>query len=346
MSRLIGLAILVFFLPVAVNAAQGDELSPFRGDAKSASLDQFCRAETDNRFRRVFRDGGFRRFVHDADIPADRDLRWRRNRDLLDARAIWDMDAGPVKLTLPKAGERYTVLQVINQDHQLISVDPTKRECVLTRAVVGSRYCMTVYRVFVDAAAANDDVPARALLRELLAVQDGRLGGVAVFELPYVEVSQELRFSLAALNSWVPDRRRMFGAAGDIDPFRHLVGTAIDWGALSDSDCFQVDGSVRYTASGSVLTLKDVPGQCVWSVNVYGHDGYLDPKVPGRRSLNSYSAVKDDDGATRVYFGGAFKKKPNFLPVDNRSVYSVRVYRPSADVLSGKWVVPDLIAAD
>lgn len=306
---------LLFCVPCT--AYSDDGLALFGRELNAVMIDHFCRAETDNRFAGVVKSGGFERFVSDAELPAERDLRWRRNRDLRDARAVWDMDSGPLTVKLPDSGERYAVLQVINQDHQLVVLDAAKREHLLTRDIVGSRYCMTVYRVFWDSSVWNDDVPARALLSAVVVAQDG---GQGVFDIPRVDVEQELRFALCTLNRWVPDRRRMFGAVGDTDRLRHVIGTAIDWGALSDADCFQVDRRLNYDGKGAVLTLKEMPPGAFWSVSVYGKDGCFDPKSAGKRSVNSYSAKTDPDGSVRVYFGGAFKRKSNFLAVDSQSI--------------------------
>ncbi len=38
------------------------------------------------------------------------------NRDTLYSGAVFDLDAGPVTITLPNAGKRFIVLQVINED--------------------------------------------------------------------------------------------------------------------------------------------------------------------------------------------------------------------------------------
>jgi hypothetical protein len=41
----------------------------------------------------------------------------RGNRDTLYSAAVFDLDAGPVTITLPDAGKRFMSMQVIDEDH-------------------------------------------------------------------------------------------------------------------------------------------------------------------------------------------------------------------------------------
>ena len=44
------------------------------------------------------------------------------NRDTLYSSALFDLDAGPVTITLPDAGKRFMSMQVINEDHYVPEV--------------------------------------------------------------------------------------------------------------------------------------------------------------------------------------------------------------------------------
>ena len=46
----------------------------------------------------------------------------RLNRDTLYSSAVFDLDAGPVTITLPDAGKRFMSMQVINEDHYVPEV--------------------------------------------------------------------------------------------------------------------------------------------------------------------------------------------------------------------------------
>ncbi len=72
------------------------------------------------------------------------------NRDTLYSSAVFDLDAGPVTVTLPNAGKRYMAMQVINQDEYTPMVVYKPGPVTLTRDKVGTRYVMALIRTLVD----------------------------------------------------------------------------------------------------------------------------------------------------------------------------------------------------
>jgi hypothetical protein len=52
------------------------------------------------------------------------------------------------------------------------------------------------------------------------------------------------------------------------------------------------------------------------------------------------TAQKSPDGAITVQFGGCDGKIPNCLPVMAGWNYTVRLYRPRAEILNGQWKFP------
>src|SRR5689334_15442069 len=82
------------------------------------TVDNFCRAESDTYFSRFVKEGGFGKFHHERELASiDDQAVIRLNRDTLYSFGVFDLDASPVTVTLPDAGERYMALQVINEDH-------------------------------------------------------------------------------------------------------------------------------------------------------------------------------------------------------------------------------------
>ena len=68
--------------------------------------DNFLRAETDLYFGSAVKDGGFAKFFHHrAPTPIDQQSVIRMNRDTLYSAAVFDLNAGPVTITLPAAGK-------------------------------------------------------------------------------------------------------------------------------------------------------------------------------------------------------------------------------------------------
>ena len=77
----------------------------------------FVRAESDLNFGRIVKDGGFGKFNHRRE-PASIENQTvpRLNRDTLNSAAVFDLDAGPVTITLPNPGKRFMSMQVIDED--------------------------------------------------------------------------------------------------------------------------------------------------------------------------------------------------------------------------------------
>jgi len=55
----------------------------------------------------------------------------------------------------------------------------------------------------------------------------------------------------------------------------------------------------------------------------------------------SPAASTGADGLTTVQFGGCDGKIPNCIPIVEGWNYTVRLYRPRPEILSGKWKFPE-----
>jgi heat shock protein HslJ len=84
-----------------------------------------------------------------------------------------------------------------------------------------------------------------------------------------------------------------------------------------------------------------VPVDAFWSVIVYDATGHLKKNDLNAYSLNSVTAQKAADGSVALQFGGCDGKIPNCLPIMQGWNYMVRLYRPRAEILSGKWKFPE-----
>jgi hypothetical protein len=94
-----------------MSAVQGQGPQP--DDAVPVTVENFVRAETNLYFSSVaLREGGFGKFEHHRELsPIDNQTIIRMNRDTLYSAAVFDLDAGPVTITLPDAGTRFMSLQ-------------------------------------------------------------------------------------------------------------------------------------------------------------------------------------------------------------------------------------------
>jgi hypothetical protein len=318
------------------------------GNVILVTADNFNRAETDLYFGRVVKDGAFGKFVHRRE-PASLDNQTviRLNRDTLYSSAVFDLEAGPVKITLPNAGKRFMSMQVINEDHYIFEVDYGAGNYNFTKAEVGTRYVMMVLRTLADPANPQDLKQAHALQDAVTVKQ--RVPGR--FELPnWDPVSQrKMRDSLLMMNASLPDLRRAFGSRVQVDQVRHLIGTAAAWGGNPDRDAIYLNVTPSKNDGAAIYKLSvpgKVPVNAFWSVTVYDAEGYLKKNQYDAYSLNSITAKKSADGSVVVQFGGCDGKIPNCLPTMKGWNYMVRLYRPRDEVLNGKWKFPEAQAVN
>jgi hypothetical protein len=306
------------------------------------SPDNFVRAETDLYFGNAVRDGGFGKFIHIRELmPLDRQLVVRSNRDTLYSTGVFDLDAGPVTIALPDAGGRFMSMQVITEDHYAPAVFYGQGEHTLDRGGIETRYVMAALRILVDP---DDD----ADLHRVHQLQDAvvaRQDSAGSFEIPrWDPVSQKaVREALVQLGATVPDSRAMFGAKDDVDPVRHLIGSAVAWGGNPEQDAIYFtanptrnDGVTTYR-----LTVGEVPVGGFWSVTVYNKDGYFTPNALNAYSLNNITARRDADGTITIQFGGCDATTSNCLPITDGWNYLVRLYQPQQEILNGEWAFPE-----
>ena len=133
----------------------------------AVTVDNFARAESDLYFGNLAREaGGIRKLAHHRE-PASIDNQTviRLNRDTLYSFAVFDLDAGPVTVTMPDPGKRFMSMQVINEDHYVPAVYHGAGSRLLTRKIVGTRYVLVGIRTFVDPNDPND-------LKQVHALQD------------------------------------------------------------------------------------------------------------------------------------------------------------------------------
>src|SRR5262245_39745887 len=121
-------------------------------DTVSVTPDNFVRAESDLYFGNAVKDaGGTGKFFHHRDVtPVDKQPVIRMNRDTLYSAAVFDLDAGPVTITLPDVGKRFTSMQVIDEDQYTPMVIYGAGSTTLSKEKIGTRYVLTAVRTLVD----------------------------------------------------------------------------------------------------------------------------------------------------------------------------------------------------
>ena len=315
---------------------------PPSGTAVPVSVDNYNRAQTDVYFGQIVKAGAFGKFRHGRELaPIVSHGIVRPNRDTLYSFAVFDFDAGPVAVTLPDAGKRFMVMQVVNEDQYTPAVFYGAGRHTLTKEGIGTRYGLVVVRMLLDPANPQD-VPQIHALQDVLTASQQSHGK---FEIPDWDPAslKKVHAALLRLGETISDTRRMFGATDQVDPVRHLVGTALVWGGLPEKDALYLPVTPARNDGTTVhkLTVKDVPVDGFWSVTVYNAEGYLEPNQYNAYSVNNIIAKKGADGSVAIQFGGCVGEIPNCLPIMKDWNYTVRLFRPRPEILDGTWKFPE-----
>lgn len=316
--------------------------SPAQAQPMPVTVDNFVRAESDTYIGNFVKEsGGLAKLVHRRE-PASVDDQTviRLNRDTLYSSVIVDLDAGPVTITMPDPGGRFMSLMSVSQDHYAATVYG-KGTHNFTRDKIGTRYALLGVRTFVDPNDPED-------LKKVHALQDAikiSQKGTGTLDLPSWDAASQkkVRDALLVLASTITSFDKAFGTRVQVDPIRHLLGTAGGWGGNPDKDAKYLnvtparnDGTTVYK-----LNVKSVPVEAFWSVSLYNAQGYYEKNSYNAYSLNSVTAKKGADGAYAIQFGGCDGKIPNCLPIMKGWNYTVRLYRPKPEILSGSWKFPE-----
>ena len=333
---LIGAAILMIVCPKG--EASANDRSPV-----TVTVDSFRRAETDTYFARFVADGGFGAFKHERTLaPIDNQNVIRMNRDTLYSFGVFDLDAGPLTFTLPKAGKRYMAVQVIDEDQYSPHVFYAPGSHTLTKQEIGTRYIGLTVRTFVNPSD-PEDIKTVHSLQDAIKVEQRSKGTfeVPVWDQASLKKLRDALLAVVAANGGL-DSARMFGRKDEVDPVQHLLGTAAGWGGNPPHAAIYVsadpalnDGKTAYR-----LTVRDVPVDGFWSVSVYNKDGFFEKNSQNSYTVNNVTAKPNADGSVTIQFGGD-ERALNSIPIVKGWNYVVRMYRPRKEIREGKWSFPE-----
>lgn len=330
-------------LTMTASAQSGGSASP----AKHVDLSNFARAESDLYFSRMMAGaGGLAKWYHiRVPTPIDRQDVIRMNRDTLYSAAVFDLDAGPVTITMPEVGSRFMSLLAINQDHYAMDVQYAPGTFTFDRAKMGTRYMIALVRTFMNPVDPADVKAANAAQDAISSSQ----ASVGTYEAPQWDktshdAARTALLGVAAIGGLKDDRR--FGRPEEVDPLSWIVSTAAGWGGNpSRAAMYFADAPERNDGkSPHVLRLKDVPVDGFWSVTVYNAEGYMFQNPQNANSINSVTAKPDADGSITIRFGGD-PTAPNYLAITEGWNFLLRLYRPRTPVLDGSWTAPKAIPA-
>jgi hypothetical protein len=310
--------------------------------APQVTFENFVRTESERMFASIVdRAGGSNRWQHSrVPTPMDAQPIIRMNRDTLYSSAVIDVSAGAT-ITMPEAGDRYVSVMLVNQDHHIHRIlhEPGTHE--LTAEELGGEFVLAAARILVDPAD-GEDVAAVNALQDQLALTS--VAGREFVPAPYEPESFErTRSAVLQLARGMTGAHHTFGREEDVDTIRHLLGTAVGWGGLPESEAYYVNVSPGLPVGEYELTVGEVPVDGFWSLSVYDADGFFDPAAEQACSLNDLTGERDADGRITVRFGPD-ANGPNRLMIGEGWNYLVRLYRPRPEVLDGTWTFPVLTA--
>lgn len=307
------------------------------------NADNFARAETDRMFADIQRDaGGVNIFRHNREpAPIDGQTVIRLNRDTLYSFAIVDLAEGAT-LVIPESGERYLSVMILDQAHYVRGVLHDAGTYELAELAPDSEYVLVAARTLVDPSDA-EDIAAVARLQDAMSLEAGSAR-------PYEKTDYDAasldatRGALLTLAAGLRGFDRTFGGEDEVDPVRHLIGTAAGWGGLPITEASYVGVDPQQPVGFYDLTMRDVPVDAFWSVSVYNAEGFFEPNAENRYSVNSVTGVRDEDGSITVRFTPPGEAtEANSIPLPEGWNYLLRLYRPRPEFLDGSWQAPDLI---
>ena len=308
-------------------------------DGIVVNVDNFVRAESDRMFDLVLHDtGGINKsMVNRVPTPLDHQPIIRQNRDTLYSATIADVSQG-ARITLPETGGRYASVMVINQDHYVPHIIHDAGIHELTSEDIGTPFAMIGTRILVNPADPADIAAVNALQDQFVF----EAAAAQTFTHPAYDAESftETRQHLIALTRGLADFRDAFGTAGEVDPVRHLLGSAAAWGGFPEREAIYLNVDPGLPVGHYELTARDVPVDAFWSVTVYNADGFMMQNDKGVVSVNNVTAVPNADGSVTVRFGDG--DEPNTIPIAEGWNYMVRMYRPRPEAQSREWTFPSI----
>jgi hypothetical protein len=302
------------------------------------NVDNFVRAETNRMMASIAQPVGVNHWLHfRAPTPLDQQVVIRMNRDTLYSGCIADISEGAT-LTIPDSGDRYLSVMIVNQDHYINRVLHAPGTYELTMDEFDTPYVLVAARILVDAADESDIAEVNALQDQLQL----DAGSDTSFVLPDYEAASfdATREALLDLMKGLDGFEHAFGARDEVEPVRHLLGTAAGWGGLPDHEAFYLNVDPGLPVGNYSIHVDDVPVDAFWSISMYNADGFFEPNDFNSNSINSVTATRNDDGSITVNLGACGDDRLNCLPLTEGWNYIVRLYQPHPEILDGTWTFP------
>ena len=304
------------------------------------TVSNFARAESEHMFRNIVGQAGGTNLWSHGYTPTEIDQQpiIRMNRDTLYSAAIIDISQDAT-VVLPDAGDRYMSMMVVSAEHYIPVVFHGGGRHELKRDEIGTDFVLIAVRTLVD----PEDSADVKIVNDLQNAMEIHSVGGQEFVLPEYDAAsyKATRDAILVLSAGLPNLNNAFGKQGEVEPVRHLLGTAYGWGGLPDAEARYLNIDPGLPVGEYELTVRDVPVDGFWSISLYNAEGFFQENPEGLYSVNSVTGTQNEDGSYTVRFGGD-TSLPNTLPIMDGWNYIVRLYQPRPEILDGSWVFPSI----
>lgn len=337
---------ILFLKRLAVTSLCALSTSSALAESTPVTIDNFVRAATDIEFRKYLeQSGAVNQLFHVREpTPLDMQPTIRMNRDTLYSMAVVDISDGAT-LNVPETDDRYVSVQVVNQDHYANDVFLGGGTYSLTTEQFDTPYVALLFRYLVNSEDPED-------VAKVIALQDAvRLDSKSArpFDLAHYDKDAftEVLNAILELARFSPDSRGTFGSKSEVEPIRHLLGTAFGWGGLPEDQAFylNVDPGLGLDAY-KIEVPAEVPVGAFWSVSLYNAAGFFEKNDQGAYVVNSVIGDRNPDGTMTIHFGNCEDGRVNCLPIMEGWNYTVRLYKPAPEVIEGSWSFPAIQLVD
>ena len=285
--------------------------------------------------------GGFGKFNHRREPAAIEDQTViRLNRDTLYSAAVFDLDAGPGD---DRPARRRQALHV-DAGHQRGPLRPDRllrRRLVHARQEHGRHPLCRRRNPHVGRSGGSEGRQKVHALQDAIAVSQ-KAWAVRGAELGPAS-QKKVRDALLVLAATLPDFKKAFGTKERGRPgSRTCWAPRPAWGGNPDADAtyLNVTPSQERRQNRLSLTVNDVPVDGFWSVSVYNAAGYYEKNTGRRVSINNLTASEGRRRFDRDPVRRLRRHVANCLPIVAGWNYTVRLYRPRAEIVNGNVEIP------
>jgi hypothetical protein len=305
----------------------------------TVNVDNFVRAQTAAQFDRIVEmAGGVNKWSHyRLPTPIDEQSVIRMNRDTLYSFAVVDITKDAT-LMIPDADKRYMSVMVVDGEHYIKRILHSSGTYKLTMKEFESPHIVLLARILVNASDEMDIKAVKALQNQIVI---DAASSTPYSHPPYDQESYNKTLdALMELSRGVGDTRKTFGRKKEVDPIRHLLGTASMWGGLPTEEVYYLNVDPNLPVGKYQITIKDVPVDGFWSISLYNKEGFFQKNRFNAYSVNSISSKPNSDGSITLHFGGCEDNRINCLPIMEGWNYTVRLYQPKKVILENEWTFP------